>query len=112
MDIVVGEELCVVASCMGSGVVMLKHSSRGSQKWDDVWLQDFSNIPLCIQGSVDMHQGASGGADHTPHHLTSTGADGSPETDCKVFKLINSGMQFLANGLVRHAAYTRQCRDG
>ena len=71
MDIVVGEELCVVASCMGSGVVMLKHSSRGSQKWDDVWLQDFSNVSLCVQGSLDMHQGLSSrGADCTihPHH--------------------------------------------
>ena len=47
---VVGEELYGVVCCIGSGVVMLKYSARGSWMWDDVWLQDFSNVLLCILG--------------------------------------------------------------
>ena len=58
MDIVAdsGNKLRSVAGCIRSGVVVLKHSTRGSQKEDGEWVHDFSNVS-CVRSGRLGHVG-------------------------------------------------------
>lgn len=48
---VTGKKLRSVAGCIRSGVVVLKHSTRGSQKDDDEWMHGFSTVSCTFRAS-------------------------------------------------------------